>query len=77
MTKSETFEQNSLGTQKINSMPIDRAANYHNVAGIINEKEYDVSPMILLLQCDVKLCQQVNLRGEGQRFIKQSYKINQ
>jgi hypothetical protein len=38
MTKSETFEQNSLGTQISNSMPINRAANYHNVAGISQRK---------------------------------------
>jgi hypothetical protein len=57
-------------------MPINRAANYHNVAGISKEKEYDVSPMIMLLQCDVKLCQQVKKRGKEPTFCtKQSYKL--
>jgi hypothetical protein len=49
-------------------MPINRAANYHNVAGISQRKEYDVSPMIMLLQCDVKLCQQVKKRGNEPTF---------
>jgi len=31
-------------------MPMNRAANYHNVAGISKRKEYDVSPMVILLQ---------------------------
>ena len=50
-------------------MPINRDANNHNVAGISQRKEYDVSPMLVFLQCDVKLCQQVKSRGkESQRF---------
>jgi hypothetical protein len=54
-------------------MPINRAANYHNVAG--KEKEYDVSPMIMLLQCDVKLCQQVKKERKRANVLHQSISI--
>jgi hypothetical protein len=39
MTMSETFDQNSLGQQGINSMPINRATNNHNVAGTSQREE--------------------------------------
>jgi hypothetical protein len=56
-------------------MPINRAANYHNVAGISQKKEYDVSPMIMLLQCDVKLCQQVNFERKRANVLSNNLTI--
>jgi hypothetical protein len=47
---SETFDQNSLGQQvSTQCQPIGLLTD-HNVAGTSQEKKYDVSPMIMLLQ---------------------------
>ena len=56
-------------------MPINRAANNHNVAGIRQGKECDVSPMLMFLQCDVKLCQQVKSRGKRANVLHKSISI--
>ena len=52
-------------------MPINRAANYHNVAGISQRKGVWRQPydnFVAVTKYDVKLCQQVNLRGKEPTF---------
>jgi hypothetical protein len=50
MTKSETFEQNSLGTQVSTQCQSIGMLKVTTLQVQARDKEYDVSPMILLLQ---------------------------